>query len=76
MRLLLGRRGRSFLHMLYYVGSFFLITWIVLKFGMHKGGFVHTLLLTGIGFIVAQFVQHLRTRQYEREHRIHNSKRG
>lgn len=55
--------------MLYYIGSFFLIIWLVLKFGLHKGGFVHTLLLTGIGFIVAQFVQHLRTRQYEREQR-------
>jgi hypothetical protein len=55
--------------MLYYVGSFFLIIWLVLKFLMHKGGFVHTLLLTGIGFIVVQFVQQLRTRQFEREQR-------
>jgi hypothetical protein len=62
--------------MLYYVGSFFLIVWFVLKFVMHKGGFIHTLLLTGIGFITVQFVQHLRTRQYEREQRINNSKRG
>ena len=55
--------------MLYYVGSLFLIIWLVLKFGMHKGGSVHTLLLTGLGFIAVQFVQHLRTRQYEREQR-------
>jgi len=55
--------------MLYYIGSLFLIIWLVLEFGMDKGGSVHTLLLTGIGFIVAQFVQHLRTRQYERERR-------
>ncbi|MGZ5436988.1 MAG: hypothetical protein ACXWID_11340 [Pyrinomonadaceae bacterium] len=61
--------GFQLLHMLYYIGSLFLIIWLVLKFGMHKGGFVHTLLLTGIGFIAAQFVQHLRTRQYEREQR-------
>jgi len=60
--------------MLYYIGSFFLIIWFVLKFVMHKGGAVHTLLLTGLGFIAAQFVQHLRTRQYAREQRIHNSK--
>ena len=55
--------------MLYYVGSFFLIVWFVLKFVMHKSGFVHTLLLTGIGLIAVQFVQHLRTRQFERERR-------
>jgi len=55
--------------MLYYIGSLFLVIWLVLKFGMNKGGFVHTLLLTGIGFIAVQFVQHLRTRQYERERR-------
>jgi hypothetical protein len=55
--------------MLYYVGSFFLIAWFVLKFVMHKGGFIHTLLLTGLGFIAAQFVQQLRTREYERSRR-------
>ena len=68
MRLSLGP-GFELLHMLYYIGSFFLVAWFVLKFGMHKGGFVHTLLLTGIGFIAVQFVQHLRTRQYERTQR-------
>lgn len=68
MRLLFGD-GFQLLHMLYYIGSLFLIIWLVLKFGMHKGGFVHTLLLTGLGFMAVQFVQHLRTRQYEREQR-------
>lgn len=53
--------------MLYYIGSSFLIVWFVLKFIMDKGGFVHTLLLGGIGCIVVQLVQQLRTRQYERE---------
>ena len=55
--------------MLYYAGSFFLVIWFVLKFVMHKGGFIHTLLLAGIGFIAVQFVQQLRTKQYERERR-------
>jgi len=55
--------------MLYYLGSAFLIAWLVLKFAMHKGGFVHTLLLGAIGCIGVQFVQHMRTRQYEREQR-------
>ena len=55
--------------MLYYIGLFFLIIWFVLKFVMYKGGFIHTLLLTGFGLIVVQFVQHLRTREYERSQR-------
>jgi hypothetical protein len=68
MRLLLAPTG-ALLYMLYYIGSFFLILWFVLKFAMHKGGFVHTLLLTGIGLVAVQFVQHLRTREYERSMR-------
>ena len=68
MRLLLGRRV-ELLPMLYYVGSFFLIVWFVLKFVMHKGGFIHTLLLAALGLIAVQFVQHMRTREYERARR-------
>lgn len=68
MRLSLGP-GFELLHMLYYIGSFLLLIWFVLKFVMHRGGFVHTLLLAGIGVIAVQFVQHLRTRQYERTQR-------
>lgn len=68
MRFLLDP-GFELLHMLYYIGSLFLVVWFVLKFVMDKGGFVHTLLLAGIGVIVVQFVQHQRTRQFEREQR-------
>ncbi len=55
--------------MLYYLSAFFLVLWFVLKFVMHKGGFIHTLLLGAIGCFGVQFVQWLRTRQYERERR-------
>ena len=62
--------------MLYYIGSAFLIVWFILKFAMHKGGFVHTLLLGAIGCITVQFVQQMRTRQYEREQRERKSRNG
>lgn len=52
--------------MLYYVGSFLLLIWLIEKFLLHKGGFIHTLLFAAIGCFVAQLVQRLRTREYER----------
>lgn len=55
--------------MLHYIGLFFLIVWFVLKFLLHKGGFIHTLLLAAIGCFAVQFVQWLRTREYERDQR-------
>lgn len=55
--------------MLYYIAAFFLIVWFILKFVLHKGGFIHTLLLAAIGFFAVQFVQWLRTREYERSQR-------
>ena len=53
--------------MLWYIGSFFLVVWTVEKFLLHKGGFIHTLLLAAIGCFGAQFVQRIRTREYERD---------
>lgn len=55
--------------MLYYIAAGFFVAWLVLKFGMGKSGFVHTLVLGAIGCFVVQLVQHLRTKQYERERR-------
>jgi len=52
--------------MLWYIGLFFLSLWIIEKFLLHKGGFIHTLLIAGIGCLAVQLVQHLRTREYER----------
>lgn len=55
--------------MLWYVGSFFLVIWVIQKFILHKSGFIHTLLLAAIGCFAVQLVQDLRTRAYEAERR-------
>jgi hypothetical protein len=52
--------------MLWYVSLFLFALWAVLKFLLHKGGFVHTALLGAIGCFAVQFVQWLRTREYQR----------
>jgi hypothetical protein len=52
--------------MLWYNGLFLLLLWVVEKFLLHKGGFIHTLIIAAIGCFAVQFVQHLRTREYER----------
>ena len=62
--------------MLYYTASAFLVVWFVLKFVMHKGGFIHTLLLAAIGCFAAQLFQHLRTRQYERDRSADPPRKG
>ena len=55
--------------MFWYVGFFFLVVWLIEKFLLHKGGFIHTLLLAAIGCFAAQFIQDQRTRAYQREAR-------
>jgi len=55
--------------MLWYTGAFFLAIWLIEKFLLHKGGFIHTLLLAAIGCFAVQFIQDQRTRAYEREAR-------
>jgi hypothetical protein len=50
--------------MLWYPGLFFLALWAIEKFLLHKGGFVHTLLLAAIGCFVVQFAQDRRTKAY------------
>jgi hypothetical protein len=37
------------------VGSGLMLLWLFLKFVLHKGGFVHILLLTSITLFVIQF---------------------
>jgi hypothetical protein len=39
-----------------------LALWFVLKFFMHKGGFVHILLLTAISIMVVQLIADRKTR--------------
>ena len=55
--------------MLWYPGLFFLALWIIEKFLLHKGGFIHTLLLAALGCFVTQFVQDRRTKAYLSETR-------
>ena len=38
--------------------------WFVLKFVLHKGGFVHILLLTAISIFVVQVMAHRKTRYH------------
>ena len=57
--------------MLWYIGLFFLAVWIIEKFLLHKGGFIHTLLLAALGCFVVQFVQDRRTKAYHAETRRH-----
>jgi hypothetical protein len=41
-----------------------LLIWLVLKFVLHKGGYVHILLLLGLSILVVQFVTYLNTRYH------------
>ncbi len=40
------------------------IVWFVLKFLLHKGGFIHILLLTAISIFVVQFIAYRKTRYH------------
>jgi hypothetical protein len=55
--------------MFWFIGSFLLLVWLIEKFLLNKGGFIHTLILAAIGCFAVQFVQDYRTRAYEREAR-------
>jgi hypothetical protein len=41
-----------------------LLIWFILKFALHKGGFVHILLLTAISVGVVQFITDRKTRYH------------
>jgi hypothetical protein len=43
--------------------AFFLV-WFILKFFLHKGGYVHILLLTAISIAVVQFITNRKTRYH------------
>jgi len=53
--------------MFWYIGLILLALWVIEKFLLHKGGFVHTLLLAAISCMVVQFVQDRRTKAYRDE---------
>jgi|GraSoiStandDraft_41_1057321.scaffolds.fasta_scaffold27980_5 hypothetical protein len=48
--------------MLWVAGAGFLFVWFILKFLLHKGGFIHVLLLTAISLFVVQFAAYRKTR--------------
>jgi hypothetical protein len=41
-----------------------LLLWFILKFVLHKGGFIHILLLTAISIAVVQFIAYRKTRYH------------
>jgi hypothetical protein len=45
------------------------IIWVVLKFGLGKGGFVHILLLTAISVAIIQFLTDRKTRYHNKSAR-------
>ena len=48
--------------MLWLVGSGLLVIWFVLKFLLHKGGFVNLLVLIGVSLLVIQFAAYRKTK--------------
>jgi hypothetical protein len=47
------------------VSGLLLLVWFVLKFGLHKGGFVHILLITAISVAGVQFLAYRKTRYHK-----------
>ena len=41
-----------------------LLVWFILKFVLHKGGFIHILLLTAISVAGVQFIAYRKTRYH------------
>lgn len=48
------------------VGGGLLVLWFFLKFALHKGGYIHIVLLTSISILVIQVVAYRKTR-FQRE---------
>ncbi len=51
--------------MLWILGAGFIVLWFLLKVFLHKGGFVHILLLGGISLLIIQFAAYRKSR-YQR----------
>jgi hypothetical protein len=52
--------------MLWLVGTSLIVIWFILRFGLHKGGFVHILLIGGFSLLVVQFAAYRKTK-YQKE---------
>ena len=46
------------------VSALLFIVWFILKFLLHKGGFVHILLLSAISVFVVQLIAYRKTRYH------------
>jgi hypothetical protein len=57
---------RGELGMLWLLGTSLIVIWFILKFVLHKGGFVHVLLVGGFSVLVVQFVAYRKTK-YQKE---------
>lgn len=52
---------KTFLKPLWILGAILFVIWFVLKFLLHKSGYVHAILLTAVALFVVQLVQDRRT---------------
>ena len=50
---------------MWFVSAALLILWFILKFLLHKGGFVHILLLSAISVFVIQLLAYRKTRYHK-----------
>ncbi len=48
--------------MLWIVGAGLIVTWFLLKVFLHKGGFIHILLLGGISLLIIEFAAYRKSR--------------
>lgn len=52
--------------MLWILGGVLIAFWFVLKFILHKGGFIHILLLIGISLLVIEFAAYRKARHHRK----------
>ena len=55
--------------MLWGSSAVILLVWFVLKFVLHKGGYIHILLLLGLSILVVQIVAYRNTQYHLRQQR-------
>jgi hypothetical protein len=52
--------------MLWILGGVLIAFWFVLKVILHKGGFTHILLLTGISLLIVEFAAYRKARHHRK----------
>jgi hypothetical protein len=51
---------------MWYLSGLLFVLWLVLKFLLHKSGFVHIILLSSISLFVVQFMTYRKTRYQQK----------